>query len=60
MGLDKSHDIIYEIYLINGGETEKIIGILQRLLKNILNNNMDKSEKSFYIIIHQGISLPFR
>lgn len=30
---------------------EKIIGILQRLLKNILNYNMDKSQKSFYVII---------
>jgi hypothetical protein len=30
---------------------EKIIGVLQRLLKNILNYNMDKSEKSFYVII---------
>jgi len=30
---------------------EKIIRILQRLLKNILNYNMDKSEKSFYVII---------
>jgi hypothetical protein len=30
---------------------EKIIGVLQRLLKNILNYNMDKSEKSYYAII---------
>jgi len=30
---------------------EKIIGVLQRWLKNILNYNMEKLEKSFYIII---------
>ena len=30
---------------------EKIIGVLQRLLKNILNYNMDKSEKCYYAII---------
>ena len=30
---------------------EKIIGVIQRLRKNILNYNMEKSEKSFYVII---------